>query len=99
MAGISSMIVVGWLSVSERARSGIPVNEVTVQAQACGGAFLGVELGGDDVVARDGAAIRTAVIGFADGVPGVGRLGVIAVHEVEIRAILDAVPQRMRARL
>src|SRR5438094_9624545 len=99
MAGISSMIVVGWLSVSERARSGIPVDEVTVQAQTCGGAFLGVELGGDDIVARDGAAIGAAVVGFADDVFRPRRLRVIAVHEVEIRAVLDAFPQRVRARL
>jgi hypothetical protein len=46
------------------------VDEIAVQAQAGGRAFLGVELGGDDVLARDRAAVGAAVVGLADRVGG-----------------------------
>ena len=45
--------------------SGLPVQEVAVQGQAVLGALLGVELGGENVIACHGAGKARAVVGFA----------------------------------
>src|SRR5471030_1977109 len=84
-----------FFSVSSR----LPVNEVFVQQQAGGGAFLRVELGGENIVARDGTAERRAVHGLADGVGRLFRLRVITMHEIKIAVVRYALPQGMGHRL
>src|SRR5476649_413135 len=84
-----------FFSVSSR----LPVNEVFVQQQAGGGAFLRVELGGENIVARDGTAERRAVHGLPDGMGRLLRLRIVTMHEIEITVVRYTVPQRMRRRL
>src|SRR5471032_1955283 len=79
--------------------SRLPVNEVFVQYQAGGGAFLRVELGGENIVARDGTAERRAVHGLADGVGRLFRLRVVTMHEIKIAVVRYALPQGMGHRL
>src|SRR5689334_9625108 len=110
IAGISSMAEANGGGRSEgRAKpksarcpegaSGVPVQEVAVQREAVGGAFLGMELGRENIIASERRGKASAVVGFAGAAPRIGRPRAVAVHEVEPGAIGDARPERMRAHL
>src|SRR5204863_9529873 len=64
-----------------------------------GGAFLGMELGRENIIARKRRGKASAVVGFAGAVAGIGRTHAIAVHEIEPSAVRNAVPERVRLRL
>src|SRR5688572_3948529 len=70
--------------------------EVAVDLEADAGALLGVELGGEDVAARDDRGERHAVLGLADDVGRIGWIDVKRVDEVEVRVVRDAFQQGMR---
>ena len=72
--------------------SGLPVQKVAVQVQACIGAFFGVKLGGKEVVAGDCGSKPVAIVGQAYAVRGVGGAGVVAVQEVKPAFIGQALP-------
>src|SRR5574337_429099 len=105
MAGINSMAVpaVGGTGKPRgrlrTQRSGIPGEEVAVQAEALRGTLLGVELGGENVIPRDGAGKAIAVVGVAGGVARVRRIGPVAVDEIEPAVVGNVAPDRMRAAL
>src|SRR5690606_28779143 len=84
MAGMSSMML--W----------IPINKIPVQAQAVAGAFLGMELYCKNVSRCDCAGKAQAVMAYPNSQGGIVGHGVVAVHEVEVRAVGDAVPQGVR---
>ena len=51
------------------------------------GAFLGVELRRENIIARNGAREALAVVGLAHAVACIRRLCVITVHKVEVGAV------------
>src|SRR6185295_1726910 len=79
--------------------SGVPVQEVAVQREAVGGAFLRMELGRENIIASQRRGKASAVVGFAGAVPGVGRPRAVAVYEIEPGAVRNAGPERVRAHL
>src|SRR5574340_428776 len=105
MAGINSMAVpaVGGTGKPRgrlrTQRSGLPGEEVAVQAEALRGALLGVELGGENVIPRDRAGKAIAVVGVAGGVARLRRVGPVAVDEIEPAVVGNVAPDRMRAAL
>src|SRR5215216_2720950 len=70
--------------------------EVAIEAQAVGPALLRVELGGNEVVPRQHAGKPHAVFGLAEYGVMRQRCRVVAVHEVEVGAVLDPVEDGMR---
>ena len=58
-----------------------------------------MELGGDELAARDGACELALVVGAADDDGGVGGDGVVAVDEVELGVVRDAVEEGVWLRL
>ena len=77
-------------------RQGFQCEEVAVQRQAVVGAFFGMELGRENVIARQRRGKAAAVLGFARAVARVRRAGVEAVHEIEVAAVGHARPERVR---
>nr|GEU28313.1 hypothetical protein [Tanacetum cinerariifolium] len=74
----------------------IPADEVAVQLQARRGALLRVELCGENIITGDGAAERRAIHGLAHGVRVLFRLRKIAVDEIKIAVVRNAVPHGVR---
>src|SRR5690606_35809413 len=93
MAGINSM------ARQPEGGSRGPMEEVTVELQPALGTLLGVELGCENIIARNGRREDAAVIGFAHAVLRILRMGIVAVHEIEVAGVRNAGPQPMRARL
>jgi hypothetical protein len=63
--------------------------EIAEELKAGALAFLGVELGGENVLMRDGRGEGLAMLGAGGDDGGVGRLREIAVNEVEVGAVGD----------
>lgn len=70
------------------------MGEVTEQGEADVLTFLGVELGGEDVVAPDGGGEATAVVGPTGDDRGILGAGVEAVDEVDVATFGDASKER-----
>src|SRR3569832_1543128 len=99
MAGIRSMVGQARGTGATPTRAGIPVQEVSIEGEALVRAFLGMELGGENIIAGDGGGKARAVLGFPDAVALIRRPRVVTVHEVEEAAIRHARPEGMRLRL
>src|SRR5258706_15063047 len=95
---IAGMMSTGVLASLGKA-SGTPVHEVGEKLQAGGGAFFGVELDGKNVIPRHRAGKGGTVHPSPADQRRVARLQVVAVHEIEARAVGDALPHRMGPRL
>src|SRR5262245_19373124 len=98
MAGMISMGLRGTLL--ERPRRGrLPCQKIGVQPQARLAAALRVELHSKQVAARRCAGKRQPVHAFARRQLACAGLRVVAVHEIEARALRDTVPQGVPRRL
>src|SRR5262245_54843768 len=71
-----------------------PGEEVPIEGQTVGGALLGVELRGKNVIPRDGTGKAAAVVGVRRTVAFVRRLGVVAVQKVKPAVVGHVAPQR-----
>src|SRR5690606_34254038 len=80
IAGISSMR-------SSYSKRTVPAREVGEQGQSGVLAFLGVELGCEDVAAAERRGEGDAVVGSARGQLRFGRRHIVTVHEVEPAAV------------
>src|SRR5664279_1340750 len=76
--------------------SGSPVEEVAIQRQTMSGALFGMELRRENVIPRQRRGKAAAVVGFARTVALIRRADVIAVHEIEVGAVGNACPDRVR---
>src|SRR5678815_877012 len=79
--------------------SGVPVKEVAVEREAVGGAFLRVELGRENIIARQRRGKARAVVGLSSAVVRIGGPHAVAVDEIEPGPIGNAGPEWMPARL
>src|SRR5260370_2362614 len=73
--------------------------EVVEQAESRGAAFFEMELGGDDIVARDRGANRDAMVASGDRQRRVVGDWVIGVDEIEVSIVGNAAKHRMGPRL
>src|SRR6185295_16863447 len=77
-------------------QSGTPAHEVGEELQAGGLAFLGMELDGKNIIPGYGAGKGRAVHAGRRDQRAVRGRGIVAVHEIEARAVRDALPHRVR---
>src|SRR5674476_1437385 len=76
--------------------SGVPMEEVAVQRQTVVRTFFGVELRGENIIARNRRTKALAIVGLAHAVARIRRLGVKTMHKIEVTAIGHLTPHRVR---
>src|SRR5258706_3522140 len=97
---IAGMMSTGVLEAGhEEEASGTPVHEVGEKLQAGGLAFFRMELDGENIIARHRASKWCAVHARRGGERPVARGRVVAVDEIETRAVGDALAHPVRPRL
>src|SRR5512138_2622057 len=95
---IAGMMSTGVLETHLWNGSGSPVHEVGEESQAGGLAFFRMELDGKNIIPGHRAGKGRSVDTGGDDQRRVGRRRIIAVHEIEARAVRNALPERVRAR-
>src|SRR5260221_2287430 len=75
--------------------SGLPAQKVAEQGQALVRALFGVKLGGENIIACDGAGKAPAVVGLCSAMLGLLHHGVETVHEVVEAVFGNSTPQRV----
>ena len=72
------------------------MQKVTVQGQPLLSTFFRVELGSKNIIPRQRRCEAPTVVSFADSVARIRRLGVETVHKIEIGAVRNTLPKRVR---